>query len=179
MRACEHWEERIALAAGGDLDDGKRAAVEDHVAACAPCAALLADLRASLVLLRDVHNEPIEEAHLAALRARVMASVDAPRRWPWVAAVAFACGAVLAAAAAWFRPAPVPEPPPLAVAAPPAPDALLRAMPDRSLTVAAPKRTPYRAATARERAQFAVEPVVVKLFTEDPNVVIYWIGDTQ
>ena len=185
MRSCEYWEEKIALAAGADLDDGDCAALEDHLAACPACAALLADLRASVGLLQDLHNEPLEEAHLAAVRARVMAAVDAPRRWPWAAAVVFACGAVLALAAVWFRPRPVPELPVLAVGAP-------RAGSDRSLTVAAPKGAPLRAATARarsrvrthaqvtpERLPASSEPVVVKLFTDDPNVVIYWIGDTQ
>jgi anti-sigma factor RsiW len=176
MTGCKQWEERIALAAGADLDDAGWAEMESHVASCPSCAALLKELRESLDLLREVHSEPIAEARLAAVRARVMGAIDS-RRWLWAAAATLACATALLAAAVWFRPARVPHPPLLAVA----PPAALQPQPHRSLMVAAPVRVlaRSRAATIRHRPPAPSEPVVMKLFTEDPNVVIYWIGDSQ
>ena len=57
MTGCKQWEERVALAAGGDLCDADCAAVELHVAACAPCALLLEELRESLGLLPRSRHE--------------------------------------------------------------------------------------------------------------------------
>ena len=174
MTGCKQWKERIALAAGADLDDVGRAEMESHVASCPSCAALLKELRSSLDLLREVHEEPIAESHLAAVRARVMVAIDSRRRWLRAAAATLACAAAALAGLAWLRPARVPDPPLLAVAAPPLPQS--PATPARRSKSRSGRIHPPGAATVRERSS---EPVVVKLFTEDPNVVIYWIGDTQ
>ncbi|HKE25831.1 MAG TPA: zf-HC2 domain-containing protein [Bryobacteraceae bacterium] len=178
---CEQWQERIALAAGGDLREAERAGLEAHVAECAPCADELAALQRSLALLREAHEEPMAEAHFAAVRGRVLAEIDARprRRWEWAAALAAA--ALLLAGVFVFLRTPhqksSPRRPVAAVTAPPAP------------SIAAPARPPTRrrrlgAPIRRVRgtvnpAEVSSEPVVVKLLTDDPNVVIYWIGDSQ
>jgi anti-sigma factor RsiW len=94
---CANWEDQVALLAGGDLETAEAATVERHLSECAACSALAADLRAGLDGLRDVHTEPLAEAHYAAVRARVLAELaKAPGRravWPWAWAAALAAAA--------------------------------------------------------------------------------------
>lgn len=184
MAHCEEWEERIALAAGGDLDPLQQAAAEHHAAECEQCGRMLRSVREGLAILREAHEEPIAEAHLAAVRARVMAEVGrrGSRRWLWAAALA---GAVAAASMIWTRPVRAPEAPRAVVlktqgwqaeAPAPRPAVVLR-VPGRkrvrTLRVAVPKMQGWQV----EPPAPLKEPVVVKLVTDDPNVVIYWIAD--
>jgi anti-sigma factor RsiW len=169
---CVDWEERVALYAGGDLAAVEAQAVERHVAECSACQVLLSGLRGSLALVREAHAEPVEAAHLAAVRARVLAELErAPAgRWRFAWVPALAAALVV-----------------LAVAICPRPDVRL-AMPMPQAPVARPvARTvlpPHRKTAARprplaKREQQPAEPMVVKLLTDDPNVVIYWITDTK
>ena len=179
MTGCKQWQERIALAAGGDLSGAEQAVLDRHLAGCPPCAAELAAVQQSLEVLVEAHREPLGESHFAAVRARVMAQIERRRnpRWQWAAALAAA--ALLLTTTIWHTPghnghkkiaAPASPPPGAAVvhaAVPPFPA-------HRSL------RHPVRRARAVEGPpEVPPEPVVVKLLTDDPNVVIYWIGDSQ
>jgi hypothetical protein len=119
-------------------------------------------------ILRSAHNEPIDPAHYTAVRARVMAEIGR-RRTPWrrLAWISGAIGVITAAVA--LVPMPdlrqVPPPPRLAIAIPSAPAAPL----------ARPKLEP---ANHIQRArQPRREPLTIKLQTNDPNIVIYWIAD--
>jgi anti-sigma factor RsiW len=168
---CVEWEERIALYAGGDLVPAEAQAVERHVSECAGCQVLLNGLRESLALVRDAHVEPMEAAHFAAVRARVLAELEsAPaRRWrfAWIGAMAAAAAVLLMAL--WPRSElRLAMPMPQVQAAP----AVARTVP-----------TPHRKVVAKPRppqpVEEAAEPMVVKLLTDDPNVVIYWITDTK
>jgi len=144
---CAEWEERIALAAGGDLDDP---AVDRHLADCPACQLLLSGLRQTLSDLRDIPDE-IAPAHYAALRARVLAEVERPRRRAlWLLPILAAPALLL------LWPLPNVEPlPARAIAAPAAP--LLR-----KPVAAKPKP----------------EPLLVKIETDNPDVVIYWLAET-
>jgi anti-sigma factor RsiW len=147
---CVEWEERIALAAGGDLSDP---ATDRHLADCPGCQLLLSGLRQTLSDLRDAPDE-IAPAHYAALRARVLAEVARPRRrrWLWLAPVPLA--------AVFLWPLPKVEPLPMrAIAAPPAP------------IVTIPKK--------RKPKLTKPEPLLVKIETDNPDVVIYWIAETK
>ena len=90
---CREWEERIALWAGGDLDDQ---AVERHLQECAECREFAAGLRESLDLLRGAHAEEIPAAAFTAVRARVLARLARP--W-WKRAWVYAAAAVVLLAA--------------------------------------------------------------------------------
>jgi anti-sigma factor RsiW len=159
---CVDWEERIALYAGGDLAPAEAQAVERHVAECAGCQVLLSGLRQSLALIREVHDEPLEEAHFAAVRARVLAELEhAPaRRWRFIWAPALAAAAVVLLMVAWPRPEQhIVLPMPHAPAAPLVAKVLLEP----------PK--------AKPRQPQASEDVVIKIETDNPDVVIYWIAE--
>jgi Putative zinc-finger len=186
---CAEWEERIALHAGRDLAASEAAVVDLHLAACAECRGFHEGLRQSMDVLLEAHREPIDAAHFAAVRARVMARIPAqPRwRWAWLGGLAAAAAVVLLALA--LRPVRVPEPPRVAVRippaavirragespAPPALPALRRARPVRRAVGREP-RPPLERAAPRPAVR-PEQPLVVKLITNDPNVVIYWIAD--
>lgn len=179
---CVEWEERIALYAGGDLAAAEATAVELHVAGCSGCQLLLSGLRQSLDLVRQAHEEPIEAAHFAAVRTRVLAEIERAPARRWRMALWFAAAAAAVLLLVTLRPstparkpveqamAPAPVPPPAVVPAPAA--------------VAPPVVRPQvrrRPApqVARRLPQEPGHQMVVKLLTDDPDVVIYWITETK
>ena len=179
---CQEWEERVAHYAGGDLTGPETTAVEQHLMGCPECRKLAAELREQLGLLRDLHAEPIADAHLTALRMRVLSELSAARpawwRHGWISIAAAAAIVMLAVFVAPRRRVETPKPAQIAVqrvpealpAAPsenaPARPAVRHARPRRLVASRAPIGT----------AQTA-DPVVIKLMTNDPDVVIYWIGN--
>lgn len=171
---CGNWEERIALYVGGDLAAAEAAEVQRHLGDCPGCQVFASGLKESLEVLQGAHQEPIAPAHFAAVRARVMAELEGARQ-PWWRKV-WVYGLVAAAAALVLvlapRPvAPVRPQPPVSggwQAKAPAP-------PIRKVgqTLSSVKRR-RRAAPAHADPG---PPIVVKLLTDDPDVVIYWITD--
>lgn len=152
---CQELELDLALYAGGDLEDA--AAVDNHLAGCAACRALVAELRELRDDLADLRE--VELPSLAAIRPRRRA------RWPWLAG-AIAAGLVLFAL---LRPGEVAPPPRLAWA-PAAP------------VVEIPRPRPvippvHHAAPAA--AALATETSFVKLLTDDEDVVILWAMNSK
>ena len=172
---CNAWEERIALYAGGDLAPAEAPAVERHVAECAGCQLLLSGLRESMGLLREAHADPVEEAHLAAVRARVLSELErgANRRWRlgWVYAMAVAAMVLLMAV--WPRSSKR-----VAVTVPPAPVVAVAQVP-RAEPLLPAVRHRHRPRKVVVKAEKPAEPLVVKLLADDPNVIIYWITDSK
>lgn len=175
---CRNWEERIALYAGGDLSPREAGDVERHLAECSECREFAAAVTESLAALREVHEEPLEAAHLAAVRARVLAQLEPKRRsawrWAWIPALAAVLVAGFFLAGTGRAPVQPPlvalAPPPAPLVPPPAPvnpePPPAKKPPQRVVRVHRAKRTPPSA-----------EPLMVKLITDDPNVVIYWIAN--
>jgi len=142
----------------------------------------------TLELLREAHREPIPEAHYAAVRARVLSQLATERR-PWssgIWAYGFAAAALAALLIAAFWPKQVAEP--VGQALSPVNRALSQTGLASALALApAPvevslgrrKRLPHHikgAAPYRVIGPPISQPLVVKLVTSDPNVVIYWIA---
>jgi hypothetical protein len=191
---CVDWEERIALYAGGDLAPAEAPPVERHVAECTACRVLLSGLRESLSLVREAHGEPVDAAHFAAVRARVLAELeDGPaRRWRlgWVYAMAAAAAVLLVFA--WPRQAkksvalaPVPAAKFAGSGAgtvvrggPPGP-ALRHSRVLREAHARGPGSPLRTKGPAPPNPDHPGEPMVVKLLTSDPDVVIYWITGTK
>ncbi|HWB82770.1 MAG TPA: zf-HC2 domain-containing protein [Bryobacteraceae bacterium] len=191
---CAEWEERIALLVGRDLADDSAEEVERHLAGCAGCREFAAQMRQDLVLLREWHGESPAPAHFAAVRARVLAQIEEQRPGIWPKLLAYGLAAVMAvlvaalvltprhrrvlpSEVAFVPPVPVastmseslvlPEPPPLP---------RLRALRRPSAAIGVPAALPVESADVpAEPAQ----PLMVKLITNDPNVVIYWIADAK
>ena len=171
---CRDWEERIALYLGGDLSPTDAAAVERHLADCVGCQLFSSGLKQSLDLLREAHQEPLAPEHFTAVRARVLAALDGRRRtalgrWAWIGAMAAAAAVLLV----MLSIRPVPQPAPLQVATAPPPPVVEPPPAPRPVGVRPHRRVvPRRAATP---APQPAQPMVVKLITDDPDVVIYWI----
>jgi anti-sigma factor RsiW len=164
---CVDWEERIALYAGGDLAPAEAQGVERHVAECAGCRVLLSGLRESLSLAREAHGEPVDAAHFAAVRARVLAKLESgpARRWRFGWMYAMAAAAVVVLMAVWPR-----REEHMVLPTPQAPAAASVA----KVTVKPPVRRPRFT-----RPAAPTETVLVKLETDNPDVVIYWIAETK
>ena len=168
---CTDWEERLALYAGGDLAAEQAAEVERHLADCAGCQMFASGLRASLELLEGAHEEVPEPAHFAAVRYRVRAQLERERRPLWRRAWAYGFAAVAAAllVAVAVRPSRwvAPLPPQVAMVQPPA--APLPSVAPRPVHV---RRKPHPKVEPGE-------PVMVRLVTDNPDVVIYWIAERK
>ena len=158
--SCAEWEERIAEGARG---------VEPHLAECARCREFARALAESMALLKAAHEEPIAPAHYAAVRARVLGELERRRvpvwRRAWVYGLAAA--ALVLAAGVWLRPGV--QPPPVAVVRPPA-------APATEPVVQREKRVPVHKRVARVAP---TEPLLIKLETDNPDVVLYWIADKR
>jgi hypothetical protein len=145
------------------------------------------DIEKTLELLRQAHREPIAEGHYAAVRARVLSKLEAERRpyWRWIWVYGF--GVV---AAAMLLTAFWPQHTPVVRALPPANRALeqaWRAQPPllesgAQVGSAAGRRKRLLHHRVAMPAAYRVvgppapQPLVMKLITNDPNVVIYWIS---
>jgi hypothetical protein len=136
----------------------------------------------TLELLRRAHQEPLDEANYAAMRARVLERLRArPRRlwWPvWAAASLAAAGL-----ATWLWVISVGQVGqairlPRAGQRPAPPIAEVLPIPEISPVVSKPKAKRARRAK-KAPTPSAAEPLLVKLITDDPDVVIYWIADPK
>lgn len=170
---CRKSQRWIALHVEGDLAGRKVARVERHLSECAECREFAAALAASQGAVKEFGAEPVDETALREVRARVLAQVAAERPraafpvWRWAAAAACLAaisgtGYVIPKFAAVVPP---PGPGPVAVVRPAVPPPADRAPVARAVRVRRPKPP----------AMKATEPLLVKLVTDDPNVVIYWI----
>lgn len=114
-----------------------------------------------LNLLRAAHAEPIDAAHYTAVRSRVLAGIERTRspwrRFAWITGVGALAAAIILSIV--LRNPDVAPPPRIVAAIPQAPSA--PAVP----IARAALRPPHR------------EPLTIKIQTEDPNIVIYWIAD--
>jgi hypothetical protein len=125
--------------------------------------------------VREAHGEPVEAAHFAAVRARVLAEIERGRgpRWGLAWGFALALAAAVLLVAVWTRP-----PQSLVLPMPPAPVAPPMAQVVRApAAVQAPRRKQPRQVMVK--ADRPAEPMVVKLLTDDPDVIIYWITGTK
>ena len=179
--SCSEWETRIALHIEGDAVD---AAVDRHLGECAACRRFAAGLRESQAALEDLAVEALDPAALAAVRARVLAELDRPKKsaWAWVWSMAGAAALLLLLTVVTVQvPGPVTlvRPP----AAPRAPQAIDPQPAPRPRAV----RHMRKRVRQPDRPKIAVlprtEPMVVKFVTDDPNIVVIWLvegkGETE
>jgi len=136
-------------------------AVNEHLSACAACRAQAEEMQANSQALRAFATD-----ELPSVRAGVMAEIHAARRmrWDWALAAAAILVVVFAASRMWrIWNTPVPELPPVRIAV-------------------APPEVPIPVEKTRPRRQAPVqhaEPLMVKMLTSDPDVVIYWLIETK
>jgi anti-sigma factor RsiW len=174
---CEQARDLAALAASGDITQAELSALESHNAICSKCRAETEAFEIMCGQLAGMREESAPEHVYSAVRARVAAEISHRRRPGWTAAwVGFAVAATsgLLVAIMLRFPAPVVKQP---VASAPVEAASVQTdSPD--VFVPSPKRRVRRTAM-RTKAPVPAEPLVVHMFTSDPDVVIYWIADAR
>ena len=182
---CERFEALIALQVEGDLSGRDAERLEEHLRECSTCRDLHGALSESQAALKDLGTEAADSEALDRVRRRVMAEVTEKRpslvyAWRWkyalaAGAVLVILGVVLSEWGTVTRP-----PAPLVVQAPPAaPEVVAKKVPQPARMPArqARKRAPLVAVKSRIEPPKESEPLVVKLVTDDPNVVIVWLID--
>jgi len=189
---CERRESALALYVGGDLDRHQAGVLEQHLAACPRCRALLVELQASQGALKALATEPLDERALGSVRASVRAGLDRAEAarpwwsgaWQWV----LAGGVVLGALGAHFAGRPrTTVPPPAAASAAPAGNAGLPSAPETrretaraSSAIAVPRdirlrarrpapRTPAYGLTVEEADQLARAVVALSRIERVPT----------
>jgi len=142
------------------------------------------ELEATLELLREAHRQPIAEAHFAAVRARVLSDLARERRiWRRRWSFGFAAAvAVILVSVFWPRHRVASRP---TVPTVEASHEVTQALPPVRASDSTPRFSKRRRSVASRvvtRATYQMvgpavsKPLVVKLITNDPDVVIYWIS---
>jgi len=188
--SCERWSRTIALDAGGDLSARRARRLQGHLERCPECRVLSQELRSAREQLQSLAARAAE--HEATLQDRMPSAVAElagatriPLALRWSAAVA----ALLLLVAVSLLLAPRRGPtsgvrgPAAISAAVPTPVATPRHRTGRSSgTATAPP--PAAAAPApplpRPEVRTATgETLLLKIHTDDPDVVIYWLVETE
>lgn len=163
---CDEARSLAALAASDDVTEGERAGLREHLAVCASCRAEADAFAGIMSSLAELREDPVPPEAYVAVRTRVMEQLTRRRRWwlwPAAAALAGACAVWIAL---------------LSVPAPIAPVPVAPVIEARIAPAVIPIPAPVyhrRKKRAPKQPEPAAEPLVVKMFTDDPQVVMYWI----
>lgn len=133
--------------------------VEEHLAGCAECRGLAAEIRSNSAAFEAMGNE-----ELPGVRGRVMARIQmrAGLRWGWALAAAAAVVVMIGMSRGWREERMAI--PPVKVASAPSESKVVR--PDEKVVVLP--------AVAHKKKVVRGRPLMVKMLTDDPDVVIYW-----
>jgi len=139
----------------------RSAAVEDHLRACRDCRALAGELRENAVALSAMREEELVVEQALACNGRF-----SPRRYLWISAAATA--AVLLLLFGLPR-----KPPPIVPS-----EVVRQFVPEQPQPLPPLPAKAVRPARKRPRVPVETsqaEPLLVKMLTPDPDVVIYWL----
>jgi hypothetical protein len=172
MNNCLDWEQEIA-------GDSESAELAEHLRACESCREFAQELEKNQTTLREIGVHP---AAFEAVRRRVLGEIEGSRRrtmwWSWSAVAAAACLAVLCFFYAVRRSPDPGAPAPLTARKDPP---RIERTPPSVRQVAARSRIHHKFAPDIAKASLAekTEPLVVKMLTDDPNVIIIWLVDQK
>jgi hypothetical protein len=200
--SCHDFEKLVALDVEGDLDvvEGRR--LEAHLERCLACRQLAEELKQSQSAFKSIKQDLPDEAALLSIRTRVLADVGDMQSDSWFGRIfinGFRQRVTLAAVAlltiaGWVlwhsQPAhspavtpsapvamnhpPVMDPDPEAVAVAPLPTPVRK--PRVRLPKSVPAPLPAASTVIPEEPQ---AQVTIRLLTDDPTVIIYWLGDEK
>ncbi len=193
---CGYSEELLALYVEGDLVQNETARVEGHLLECADCCEFTSELRHSQSIFKSLRQETISGTALASVRQRVFAKMETSSGWVLKLerhllgfrrkyALAGLAIVAVASVAVWqiarvqqHANAPVrfaATPPEKATLIPgPAPEVERVRAPAKPVKLQSkPKPAPMTPAVEEHRE------FVVKMLTDDPNVIIYWLVDLK
>jgi anti-sigma factor RsiW len=195
---CRYSENDIALYVEGDLDRVNARKIETHVMSCDKCREIVEDLRESQSAFKSLRLDTVSAAALSYVRTRVLAEVaegNAHRSWGrWVYAIAgfaFALVILVAIMRHAQKPAATEQQVTRNNALPAvASESVLPQVSVPAAEVQKPRVVshvrrnatvpPYRDGQAETETQpDTPKQIVVKLLTDDPNIVIYWLVDQK
>ncbi len=188
---CAGFEKLIALHVEGDLPERKGRAIAEHLKICEHCQEFAEKLKASQALLKSLAEESVDDAVLEELRERIVNRLGTATERLWFPVWRYAVGAgltalVLLAAITIRHPskdrvADVPRVPSQQLATEAAGQAptLARSSSARAMKG---KRAVHRREHFQGSLKASTKPqqsvqLTVKLVTDDPNVVVYWLID--
>ncbi|MBZ5593973.1 MAG: zf-HC2 domain-containing protein [Acidobacteriia bacterium] len=166
--SCAKFEPLIALYVESDLPENETRLVETHLDACDGCRKSAAAMRDSQAVLKVLRTDFVEEHVFQEVRTEVLSRLSIPRKIAWPR-YAIAAMLLIGLWAGWLRltrPAASLEFQPRAAVNTPPPVAPVQALRQR-----------VRSAHVSRHRAFKPEPLVVKMITDDPQVVIYWLVD--
>lgn len=188
---CTDFEKLFALDVEGDLPGPQLGKLREHLQACTRCHEFVQELNASQALLRGLAEEAVDEDALEEIRRRVRIGLAAEAERPAFLAWRWALGTGMVAALILggliLRPL-IRKPVPQAKATRRAPATVATAetastlpsplLPQTGKRISARQHELSSPASLRigARAQHA-ESLTIKLLTDNPNLVIYWLVD--
>jgi hypothetical protein len=203
VKVCSN-EKLLALYVEGDLADSQAARMSDHLLECAGCREIVDELTESQSAFKALRSEVAPDSAHAIVRDRVMQQAVLRKSTGWMlrlerlffgarwkyAVCGLALAALVSGTVVWqFYPLPAPPQPPQPVlpvannAPEPAPRIETnKAAPARPSPPRPPKRTvapkpdPEPALAQMDEAP---RQMMVKMLTNDPNIVIYWLLDEK
>jgi hypothetical protein len=167
---CPDWQQQIA-------SESQRAELREHLNACEPCREFAQELEKNGAALREL---TIPATAFAAVRQRVLSEIQVKKQramwWTWAGAAAAACVAMICIADV------LP-----CLQAPAAPVATIAKIDPPKIGWTLPQRVGRRVhhkssgrLLAQARPVRKTEPLaVVKMLTDDPNVIIIWLVDQK
>jgi hypothetical protein len=197
------WNRLVALYVGDDLDRRSTERVERHLAACDACRRLEQELRSGILNLRELDTAATGDLGLGSVRGAVMARMENRRQRPVVflrprLQAALATAVVVIALAILIRdsrgpgvphlagrevPSPAPvvlaEPEPRVVSPPQPPPAIVGEDSNTAGARVARAEPPRRGPIVGTPRSAPAEAMTIKILTDDPDVVIYWIVDPK
>jgi anti-sigma factor RsiW len=195
---CRYSENDIALFLEQDIALPQGREIEKHLAICDACREFADELRESQSVFKSLRQDMVSAGALVSVRTKVLAEVGARRVRPalgrWIYALAGASFvAVMAIGVAQYEHVRKPVAPPVQqiVKSDALPRASQAAVPLTRATLTAGVRKPKARARVSvpltgpqeaAHAEISTEPpkqLVVKLLTDDPNIVIYWLVDEK
>jgi anti-sigma factor RsiW len=165
---CERYERWAALAASGDFDSREQAQFEAHLQGCPSCRILAEEFAALTSELSGMKDPAIDPAVYASIRRNVMERRSSRRfrvpLWPLLPAATAAVLAILALC--WptrlqHNIASVPT----------------QVSTRHTVKVIPAARTVKKRQPGIARKMESGQPLVVKMLTDDPDVVIIWLVD--
>jgi len=205
---CTRWHRLIALEVGGDLDPRRSRGLEKHLEGCATCRDLSEELRSQREELLRLDRDAVGGVILGSVRHAVLAD-PADRRRPLFQlpaggrrlAFAGVAAVILVVSVVVLRQGATPSQPIVAErsmpTSVPAPTVAPIPSPNTDVIVAPPKAMPppapvepgplrlARSDLSNRGPETAIlpsaptEPMTVKILTDDPDVVIYWIVEPK
>jgi hypothetical protein len=204
---CRYSETDIALYVEGDVGPAKACEIQTHLSVCTQCRDLVIELRESQAVLKTLKQDTVSATALALVRSEVLAEIQAgvkPVWGRWVYALAGGVFVAVVAVGSMLEmrkpqveeivksdPLPPPAAVPLTRGTITEPNANLdhKTRPSDRTMERVNANVPLREGDGRRRRQGVAhtevpsepsepaKPLVVKLLTDDPNIVIYWLID--